>query len=531
MRLNQKFVLTTLTTFLLASCAVGPNYKRPCVNTPPQYKEAQGKCIIKSHAEYGKWKSAEPQDNFDHGKWWTIFNDPQLNQLEEQLNNCNQSVANAYYNYQQARTLVDQARAAYFPTLTADLTAFRQKQGNGSANLLSSTTTTTSAGTTSSGIAGTGTSSQITSGFAWLFNASWEPDIWGSIRRNVEANKAGAESSAALLASTRLSAQGSLAQFYFELRGLDADQRFLDNTVIDYQKALKLTQNQYRVGVAARSDVLQAQSLLQSAQATAINNKILRAQYEHAIAVLIGVPPAALTIRPVAYNVAPPPIPLEVPSELLERRPDIAQAERLMAQASAQIGVAQAAFFPSLILSPQLSATTSQLFNIHSFNWALSAQAEQNVLDGGLRSAQLNSAKATYLASIASYRQTVLTAFQDVEDNLVSLQLLDSQLIVQRAAADSAEKSLKILLNQYKSGTVDYSGVITAQINAYNAQKSAIDVNYLRMNSAVGLIKALGGGWDAKCIEHAGDWHAKSVVNAIVPLSQLNTVECPKSCS
>lgn len=517
MHLPYKIVLPITILFLLTSCAVGPNYKRPCVNTPVKYKEAKGKTVIVSN-EQKNWKIAQPQDDFDHGEWWKIFGDPKLNELEDRLNRCNQTVANAYHNYQEARAIVDQARAGFFPTVGASLTAFRQKQGGGTTTFISSST---SAGGTTTGISGTGSTSSIRSGYAWLFNASWEPDLWGSVRRTVEANAAAAQSSAALLASTRLSAQGSLAQYYFQLRGLDADQKFLDDTVIDYRKALKLTQNQYNAGVAGRSDVLQAQSQLQTAEASAINNRILRAQYEHAIAVLIGVPPAELSITPLVINLIPPPIPLEFPSALLERRPDVAQAERVMAQTNAQIGVAKAAFFPNITLSPQLSASTSQLFIIDSFNWALSATMEQTVFDGGLRAATVNAAKSAYCASVASYRQTVLAAFQDVEDNLVSLQTLNDQAIVQEQAAMSAKKSLQLMINQYKSGTVAYSDVITAQINAYSAEKSAIDINYQRMNSAVGLIKALGGGWNSCCIEHAADWQGKTVANAMIPFAQF----------
>lgn len=318
--------------------------------------------------------------------------------------------------------------------------------------------------------------------------------------RTVEAANASAQSSAALLANTRLSAQATLAEDYYQLRALDADQKLLDDTVKSDQTILNITQNRYKYGVAQLSDVIQAQTQVESAQALAINNGISRAQFEHAVAVLIGQPPEDFSLPQIPLTATPPLIPVSVPSVLLERRPDIAQQERLVAQANAQIGVAEAAFFPNLLLtaSGTSQAIGSNVFSVPAIGWSLGAQLAETIIDGGLRSATLVAAKANYLATVATYRETVLSAFQDVEDNLASLRILAKESAVQDRAASDAELALKLVLNQYKSGTADYATVLAAQIIAYNAEKTAADVNGLRMSAAVGLIKALGGGWNGQ---------------------------------
>ena len=472
---------------LLSSCAVGPDYVRPPVKTPAKFKEAKNR----------HWKVVHPNDACERGEWWRIFHDEKLNSLEEQLNDSNQNIVAAAANFRQASALVDEARASYFPTLSGSLSIQRQK-GGGSSSFVS----TSSTGTTSTGSAVTGSAGlHVFSSHSWILDSTWEPDIWGLVRRQVEASAASAQSSAALLAVTRLSAEGSLAQYYFELRSLDADQKFLNATVKSYKEALQLTRNQYNSGVASRADIVQAQSQLESAQALMINNGINRAIYEHAIAVLIGEPPANFSMPFMPLTQTPPSIPLMLPSQLLERRPDVAQAERLMAQTNAQIGVAKAAYFPTLALnaSASVSATNagfSQLFQVPNVAWAYGPQLTQLIFDGGLRDATVAAARAGYDSAVASYRQVVLAAFQDVEDNLASLRILGEQAVVQNKAAASAKLALKLVINQYKSGTVAYSSVITAQINAFAAEKSAIDVTGLRMTSAVGLIKALGGGWE-----------------------------------
>ena len=471
----------------LVSCAVGPDYVRPPANVPEKFKEARDKTVMDSVKNL-HWKVAEPKDVDLKSEWWRIFHDEKLNELEGKLNFSNETIKQAAANYRQARALVDEARAAFFPTLNGDLTAIRQK-GTGSSSFGTSTSTSTNIGT------------PAFTTYSWMLNANWEPDIWGLVRRTVEASQSGAQASAALLGATALSAQGSLAQYYFELRTLDSDQDFLDKTVNDYKKALKFILNQYHSGIASRADILQAQSLLESTQALAINNGVNRALYEHAIAVLIGEPPANFSLSPQPLKHTPPPIPLIVPSELLERRPDIAQAERLMQQACAQIGVAIAAYFPTLSLTGnvngfQRGGSLGELFTHPTIGWAYGAQLAQLIFDGGLRAATVAAARAGYDSNVASYRQVVLSAFQNVEDNLSSLRILAEQAVKQDQAAETARRALILVINQYKSGTVAYNSVLTAEINAFAAEKAAIDVTGLRMTYAVGLVKALGGSWD-----------------------------------
>ncbi|HEX4044418.1 MAG TPA: efflux transporter outer membrane subunit [Gammaproteobacteria bacterium] len=482
-------------TLLLSACMVGPDYRRPTAVVPTQYKEAKGKKTIVSAntARYKDWKIAEPRDDAPRGEWWKIFNDPILNQLEEQLMLANQTIINADANYRQARALVDEARAGFFPIVTGSVTVTRQRRGQGSTEFVSA------GGSSSSGTAVTGGGSRLSTTNTLFLEASWEPDIWGSVRRAVEASQAGAEANAALLGATQLSAQATLAQTYFELRGIDADQKLLNDTVTSYKKALKLTQHQYAAGVASRADVVQAQSQLEAAQAQAINNGIARAQYEHAIAVLVGVPPADFSLSPRPFKATPPPIPLTVPSMLLERRPDIAQAERLMAQANAEIGVAIATYFPALTLTGNASSTGQNLghwISLPAIGWAYGPQLAETIFDGGLRQATVTAARANYDATVATYRQTVLAAFQEVEDNLAALRILGAEAAVQKQAVNSAQQALKIIVNQYKAGTTDYTSVMLAQTVAFAAEKNWVDVEYARMTAAVGLIKSLGGGWN-----------------------------------
>jgi len=500
MKIPEKILIFPAIFLLLSACAVGPDYVRPSVDVPDRFKEAKGKAVMGSeknknpqkHAvkPTGQWKEAAPEDACNRGEWWKIFNDAKLNMLEAHLDISNQTIKNAYENWQQARALVDEARAAFWPTLTGSLGFTRQSQGSGFASSGTSTSGTTTGTTTSS--------SSVSNSYQWMLNASWEPDIWGSVRRTVEAAAAGAQASDALLALTQLSAQASLAQYYFELRGLDSDQKLLDDTVKKYRKILTYTKNRYAEGVDQQTDIIQAKSQLETALAAAINNQVLRSQYEHAIAVLTGVPPAEFSMAANPLTAVPPPIPLEVPSVLLERRPDIAQAERLMAQANAQIGVAVAAWFPTLTLSGLASTTTQKLFSVPELTWSLGAQLAETLLDGGLRSATVRAAESGYRASVANYRQTVLAAFQNVEDNLAALRILAKQAVYQNRAALDAKHALQLTINQYRAGTVDYSSVLTAQITSFTAEKTARDLQYLRMTTAVGLIKALGGGWDEK---------------------------------
>lgn len=455
----------------LAGCAVGPNYKRPDAAIPASYKEApEG------------WKVAQPADQVDRGNWWTIYHDPQLNDLETRLNASNQTVAQFAAVYRQARALVSEARASYFPTL--GVTGAGTRSGSASRT-------------------GTGSSSQGNS-FDLSLNASWEPDLWGSVSRTVGAQKAGEQSAAADLANARLSAQGTLAQTYFQLRSLDAQQRLLDDTVAAYQRTLQLTQNQYAQGTAARSDVIQAQTQLLSAQASAIDNGVARAQFEHAVAALVGEPASTFSIASSPLDATPPEVPLEMPSAILERRPDVASAERKAAAANEQIGVAIAAFFPTLTFSASggfQNSVLSQLLTAPSRFWTLGPSLAANIFDGGLRIAQTEAARAAYDSAVATYRQTVLSAFQDVEDNLASQRILANEVVVQEQAVASAQQALAIVTNQYKSGTVGFINVLTAQATAFTAEQKLASIAGQRMVSSVGLVKALGGGWDTAQID------------------------------
>lgn len=462
-------------TLLLSSCAVGPNYVRPFVNTPVKFKEADK-----------NWKVAHPSDEEDRGDWWEVFHNPELDVLETKVNVSNQNIKVAVAQYQQAIALVREAQAAYFPVVAGSVSVTRQKQ--------STLVTSTSGGTSS-----VSTGRTVTD-YLLSLNASWVPDLWGGVRRQVESNKASAQASAAQLAGVRLSMQGTLAQDYFQLRALDADQKLLNNTVIAYQKALRLVKDQHAAGVASLADIAQAQAQLKTAQALAIDNGINRAQFEHAIAVLIGQPASTFSLAPKVITLNPPTIPVAVPSTLLERRPDIAQAERQMAAANALIGVAIAAYFPTLTLSGSYGYETfdfAHWISQPALFWSVGPQLAETIFDGGLRRAQVAAARASYRQMVATYRQTVLAAFQNVEDNLAALRLLRSEAAVQHQAVAATKFSLKLLLSQYQAGTVAYTNVIVAQNAAYSAQKTESDIAGRRMVAAVGLIMALGGGWDA----------------------------------
>lgn len=482
-------------TLLLSSCVLGPDYHRPHAYIPPNFKEDHGKAFV--HTKNKDWKIATPLENLKRDKWWRIFHDKHLDALENELNCNNQTIANAYENYSQARSLVNQARAGFFPTLSSIFNYVRQQSGGGATFISTTTASGTTTGTATTGIIGRG-HVPIKTSYSEVLDANWEPDIWGTVHRTVESNEALAQSSQALLASTRLSLQGSLAEYYFELSTLDRDQLLLDETVQAYKTLLKLTKNQYRSGVASREYIIAAQGQLELAQAQAINNGVLRSQYEHAIAVLIGRPPANFSMPKRPLATIPPVIPITIPSFWLERRPDIAQAERLMQQANAQIGITIAAFYPTLNISGTGSAggvTLPQLLQAPVIGWALGTQIAAIIFDGGLRDAMVKGATAAYLAQVATYRQTVLRAFQDVENNMSNLRILKQQGIAQDQAAQSARFALKLVKNQYHQGTVDYATVISSKIQALSLEKNAYDVVGLQMTSAAALVKSLGGGW------------------------------------
>ena len=448
---------------LLTACETGPDYKLPSVDMPTHYKESNT-----------DWKTAKPCDDINRGEWWKIFNDTRLDDFMQMLNASNQNIAVAEAQYRQAKALVDQARAGYSPQVGASASTVREKS-------MQTTSTPTNPITVNSA----------------SINASWEPDLWGSVRYSVEANKAGAESSAAQLALTRLSMQSSLAQYYFQIRTLDLLQKVLDNNVKSYKRLLEITQSRHDTGVASLLDIVTVQSQLQSSEVLAVDNGVLRAQYEHAIAVLVGKPAALFSVSSTHNALTVPKIPLTFPAELLERRPDIAQAERQMAVMNAQVGAAQAAFYPTFSFSASggYASTLTKWLSAPAHVWSVGPQLAANLFDGGLLRAKEEAAKASYDQSVASYRQTILAAFQDVEDNLVSLRLLDWESKKQKEAVASAQLQLELVSDEYISGTAALSDVIVAQINAYTTQNTLNTIEGRTLVAAVGLVKALGGGW------------------------------------
>ena len=461
----------------LSACTVGPDYRRPAVVTPPAFKEAQG------------WVPASPADGVDKGAWWSPFNDPVLDGLERKVDISNQNLAAAEAAYREARAMVAADRALWFPVVAASGSATQFHGGTGTASVAGG-------GTASGTAAGGGTSRQFQIGAS----ASWAPDIWGQVRRTVEGARANAQASAALVANTRLIAQGELATEYVELRLIDAEKELLGQAVTADRAALEVTQNKFKVGMAAMSDVLTAKTQLATAQASLTDLDRQRTQAEHAIAMLIGQPPSALTIAPVAnWSPGPPPTPVTVPSSLLQRRPDVAASERSAAAANAQIGVKTAAYFPSLSLSGSYGASSSALGALLSSSstlWSLGADVSETLLDFGARKAGVAEARAAYDMAVAQYRQTVLTAFQQVEDQLAAARVLQDETSTATEAATDATQNEGITLNEYKAGTVDYTTVAAAQIVALNARLSLVIVQAARMAAAVDLIQALGGGWD-----------------------------------
>jgi len=448
---------------VISSCSVGPDYKRPDAPVPSSYKELKG------------WREALPRDQEIRTKWWEAFGDPLLNSLAEQVNVSNQSIALAESQYRQAQALVKLARANYVPTVNAGAAYTRSLPSGGG------------------GTYGIINQNQVS------LNAAWEVDLWGKVRRQVESSTASAEASFADLQAMRLSMQTELALNYFQLRILDAQKKNLEEAVQAYSKALELTQNRYNAGVVAKADVAAAQTQLKSTQAQAIDTGVQRAQLEHAIAILISKPPADFSLSSVTFSLPQIKIPVAIPSDLLERRPDIASAERKMAAANAQIGVAKAAYYPSLSLSGSLGYASSELatlFTSPSFFWAIGPMAlTATLLDGGARMAQTEQAIAAYDGTVAFYRQTVLAGFQNVEDNLAALRILDEEAQMQEQAVNSAHESVTLTTNQYKAGIVSYLNVVTAQTIALTNERAAITISGQRLNASVLLIKALGGGW------------------------------------
>lgn len=463
-----------LGALLLGSCTVGPKYSRPSVPITPAFKEPPPELF----KETKDWKPAQPGRPLPL-KWWEIFGDPQLNSLEEQVAVANQDLKAAEARFRQARALIRFNRAAQYPTITTGPGLSSIKDSNHQPYVSSSR--------------------GATGDFVLPFDLSYEVDLWGRIRRSVAAAREATQAAAADLATATLSMQAELAFDYFEMRSADAQLRLLNDTVKAYTDALQLTTNRFEGGASAKSDVAQAQTQLDTTRAQATDVGVDRAQFEHAIAVLIGQPPAMLTLAPAPLNLQPPPIPVGLPSQLLERRPDIASAELSMMQANEQIGIARAAFFPTLLLGAEAGLESSSItdwFTWPSRFWAIGPLLTQTLFDAGRRRATSEAALAGYDQSVAGYRQTTLNAFQQVEDNVAALRILETESQQQRSAVQSAQESLDLFNNRYQGGVDSYLQVITAQTIALTNERTEIDILRRRMDATVLLIKALGGGWN-----------------------------------
>jgi NodT family efflux transporter outer membrane factor (OMF) lipoprotein len=470
-------------------CLLGPKYHAP---TPPAPAATNYKESTANFQDTEGWKVANPQDAKLRGKWWEIFNDQELNALEEQVDINNQNIKEYLENLMVARAEIREARSQYWPTVTTNPSFTRSR------------TSATVNSNNSSSNNGTGTTSQSNNGqesslWAFPIDISWVPDLWGKIRNEVREAQYAAQVSAADLENERLTEQASLAEYYFEIRGQDALQEILEKTVDADKKALDANQGAYDTGVGDYISVVEAQTALESAQSAAINNKIARAQYEHAIAVLVGkiATDFSIPVRPMLTS--PPPIPVGMPSELVQRRPDVAAAERTLAEANATIGIGYGAFFPNLTLAASggiESSTFKNWFTWPSRFWSIGPSISQTIFNGGLYRAELNQYAATYNADLAAYRQTVLVAFQQVEDNLAAVRLYSQQIDRQQAAVKHAQQFLDLETERYQTGVDPYVDVVTAQTTLLADQQTLAGIQVEQMTSAVSLIEALGGGWD-----------------------------------
>lgn len=455
--------------FWLAGCLVGPNYVRPPAETPADYKENSN------------FKVAQPSDAVARGKWWEIYQDARLNSLEEQIAVSNFSLKAAQARFDQARAAVRVSRSALYPTATGSLSISRVHPSSHRPLVTSSTTTS------------------AYNDFTIPVDASYEADVWGRVRRTIEASRSEAQATAADYANVDLSIQAELALDYFAMRGLDAQKQLLDSTVVSYQKALDLTQSRYRGGLASAVDVAQAQTQLETTRAEAIDVEVQRAQFEHAIAVLVGKPPAQFELSPLPLTAPPPAVPPGLPSELLQRRPDISAAERRVEEANANIGVARAAYYPNVTLSAAggfESTSIGTLLQGPSGLWSLAGQAAEVLFDGGLRRGTTEEAKAAYQQSVDNYRQTILGAFQEVEDNLAALRILEQESQTQSGAVAAAEHSVSLSITRYRGGVTNYLEVTTAQTVALADEVTAVNLLSRRLSASVLLVKAIGGGWD-----------------------------------
>ncbi|HEV8202869.1 MAG TPA: efflux transporter outer membrane subunit [Pyrinomonadaceae bacterium] len=467
--------LTLIGLILFKGCDKAPKYAKPSIATPPAYKELTPDMF----KETKDWKFARPNDAVIRGKWWEMFNDAQLNSLEDQLNTANQNIALADANFRVARALIKESRSQYFPTVTTNPSIIVSRQSG-------ATNSNSSAG-------------RQNTVYTLPFDATWEPDFWGRIRNTVVASTSEAQASAADLQNVRLSVEAELAFDYYQLRSLDAEKRLLDTTIAAYQQQLELTRVRFQTGIVSDEDVAQAETLLKTTEAQATDLGIARAQFEHAIAVLTGQPASTFALPVTPSDAQPPAIPVGLPSQLLERRPDIAAAERRVAESNAEIGVTKAAFFPSLTLSATAGLESTSIASW--FTWparffSLGPTLSQTLFDKGRRKAATEVARAQYDGTVASYRQTVLTAFQEVEDNLAALRILSHELDEQNDAVASSQRALSLSIERYKSGIDSYLSVITAQTTLLNNQRTAVNLQMQQKTASVELIKALGGGWN-----------------------------------
>jgi len=467
-----------------AGCAVGPTYKRPPIAGTPAFKEAPP----------AGWKEAEPNEGILRGRWWEIYNDPHLNDLVSKVELSNQNVIAAMAQYREAVDQVQIARAALFPTVTASPSAVvtRGSSLSSRGQLISGSSGGTTGTTGRSG-------SEVNVNYAMPFDISYQADVWGNIRRSVTATRDLAQASAADLENAKLTFQAQLAQMYFQLHGLDADADLLRRNVTIFEQSLQLTEERFNAGIASGADVAQAKTQLETTRAQLLDVGVGRAQFEHAIAVLIGETPAMVSIPEEILNRPPPQIPLGLPSTLIERRPDVAATERAIAAANEQIGISKAAFFPMLTLGGTggfVSTSLATLFTVPSLFWSVGPQLAATLFDGGLRKGQLHLSKDAYDESVAIYRQTVLTAFQQVEDQLSSLRILEQEQSVQEEARKAAQEAVDIAMAQYRAGTADYLAVIVLQAALLQAERQVIDILTRRLTASVLLIEALGGGWD-----------------------------------
>jgi len=480
-------VLLAIAVLQLSGCTVGPKYHTPVAQTPPAYKEV------------GDWKPAQPNDQNLGGNWWTIFQDPQLDALEVQVNVSNQNLKAAEAQYQQARAVLRYSRADYYPTVTAAPSASRTK---------------TSAHRPPPNAIFNG----ITyNDFVLPVDFAYQVDVWGRIRRTVESYREQAQASAADLATVNLSMHADLAIDYFQARSLDAEEQLLNSTVTEYEQALELIQSRYAGGIASEVEVEQATTQLETTRAQAVDVGVARSQFEHAIAILIGKPPADFSLPPLPLATPPPPIPVSVPSELLERRPDIAAAERRVASANAQIGVAKAAYYPLVNLGASggfESSVITTLIQGPSGLWSVGLSATETLFDAGRRRAASDEAIAAYDQTVANYRETVLTGFQQVEDNVAALRILEHEAQIQERAVVAAQKYLDLAITRYKGGVTSYLEVTVAQTAALSDEVTAVNILGRRMVDAVTLVQALGGGWDRSALPERPECCGKLAISS-----------------